>query len=311
MSESKLNSENTQVNAAVDDYDSDTTRVHEGFVPDIAPTTSAVNKVQATVLNKPGKVIEANPVRTVTRLTGNSIDKIASPILMVISELRRPQQNIDLTKLRQSITLEINSFDVKAKSAGISDSKILLARYLLCAVVDEFVLDTPWGANSNWSEYSMLNTFHQDSAGGQKFFAITEKLMLDVVNYIDILELAYICLQLGYLGKYRIMQGGLNQLAVVKENIYRQITAQRGVPERTYTADVTVLDIPAVNQVKRVPLRKLSLITLGILSVIFLILFFILSHKANQIQQELRTLVVDNSVLEKAGVRQYNQPRNK
>jgi type VI secretion system protein ImpK len=232
----------------------------------------------------------------------NKLVAAATNILAMIAELKRPQQDLDLTKLRQNLTLEIKSFDVKAKSAGIPETNLVLARYVLCAVSDEFVLDTPWGANSNWSEYSLLSVFHQDSAGGQKFFSILEKISQEPAINIEIIELMYICLTLGFVGKYRITERGHDQLASLKESVYKQIRAQRG--ERDVSLGIV---IPAkakqVNRVQPIPYLKLLGLVVGVLLVIYLLLHFIIKNQSNKVSEELRNVVVDNAVLKQVSQR--------
>jgi type VI secretion system protein ImpK len=228
--------------------------------------------------------------------TGNSLCAAASILLSIAAELRRPHTNIDLAKLRKSLTVEINAFNLKAKNNGIEESHITLARYVLCAVLDEFVLDTPWGANSNWSEYSLLNTFHQDSSGGAKFFAILEKMQQSPAINLDMLELLYTCLSLGYLGKYRITSGGKEQLASIKTTLYRQIESQRGETDLSFTVGPALLDPKKVNKIKRVPVLRLVIIVVASLIVIFLGFKIIINSKTNTTVEKLRSVVIDNTV---------------
>jgi type VI secretion system protein ImpK len=232
----------------------------------------------------------------------NKLLNAATNILAVIAELKRPQQNLDLSKLRQHLTAEVNSFDVKAKSYGIPETNLVLARYVLCAVSDEFVLDTPWGANSNWSEYSLLSVFHQDSAGGQKFFSILEKISQEPTTNLELIELMYICLTLGFVGKYRITERGHDQLSSLKQNVYKQIRAQRG-DQHIALATVIPAKAKQVNRVQQIPFLKLAAITAASLLVIYLILHFIIRYQTSNVTQELRNLVVDNAVLKQTSKR--------
>lgn len=232
----------------------------------------------------------------------NKLVAAATNVLSIIAELKRPQTDLDLNKLRQHLTIEIKSFDVKAKSIGVSETVLVLARYVLCAVSDEFVLDTPWGANSNWSEYSLLSVFHQDSAGGQKFFSILERILQEPAVNIELIELMYICLNLGFVGKYRITERGHDQLAGLKESVYKQIRVQRG--ERDISLSIgTTAKAKLVNQVQQIPYLKLLAIIAGSLLVIYLALHFVIKHQSNKVAKELRNVVVDNAVLKQVSKR--------
>ena len=64
-----------------------------------------------------------------------------------------------------------------SRRAGVPAEDVLAARYALCTVIDEAVLNTPWGAQSDWSGQSLLVTFHRESAGGEKFFQILDRVI--------------------------------------------------------------------------------------------------------------------------------------
>ena len=252
-----------------------------------AEQAAADNKQQPVIKTVRGDFVGA---------MGNDLYAAASTLLDIAAELRRPHTNIDLAKLRQSLTAEINAFNLKAKNKGIAETQITLARYILCAVFDEFVLDTPWGANSNWSEYSLLNTFHQDSSGGAKFFDILDKMQQEPATNLAILEIIYTCLALGYLGKYRITNGGKEQLATVTTSVYRQIMTQRRDLQTGFTSNDVLLQANKVNKVKRVPVMRLMIITLVSLILIFTCFKVLLMSDAKTTLESLRHIVVESTV---------------
>lgn len=294
MSEEKTTKQEEKTSAAnnAEEKHSDTTVVEQDAT--VVESLGDLNAVEEKDNAEPAKKKVVS--KEFIAAKGNSLCAAASTLLNIAAELRRPHTNVDLAKLRQSLTIEINAFNLKAKNKNIDDNQITLARYILCAMLDEFVLDTPWGANSNWSEYSLLNTFHQDSSGGAKFFAILEKMQQSPALNLPLLELLYLCLCLGYLGKYRITTGGKEQLVSIKQQLFQQIEAQRkGIKTSLWSVPEPV-DAKKVNKVKRVPFLKLSIITIVSLVVIFSIFKVTINSKANNTIEQLRTIVVENTV---------------
>ena len=104
----------------------------------------------------------------------------------------------------------------------------MAARYALCTVIDEAVLNTPWGAQSDWAGQSLLVTFHRESGGGDKFFRILERVIGEPTRYVALLELLHACLALGFEGRYRLDEQGPTRLAEVRQNLYRVIQTVRG-----------------------------------------------------------------------------------
>ena len=93
----------------------------------------------------------------------------------------------------------------------------LAARYALCAALDEAVLSTPWGAQSEWAQHPLLVALHREAWGGEKFFEMLERISADPARHIDLMELQYLVLALGFAGKYQVQERGHAQLAEVQQ----------------------------------------------------------------------------------------------
>jgi type VI secretion system protein ImpK len=165
-----------------------------------------------------------------TDLTGastNPLVQAAVPLLVLAGRLRGQIANADVESLRVQAIEQVRKFEDRARRADVPPEDILAARYALCTVVDEAVSNTPWGAEGNWSSQSLLITFHREAAGGEKFFQILERVSGDPQRYLALLELLYVCLALGFEGKYRLDDRGASRLQEVRENLYRRIEGLR------------------------------------------------------------------------------------
>src|SRR5690606_28779404 len=67
-----------------------------------------------------------------------------------------------------------------------------------------------------------------ETFGGEKFFQLLERLSRNPVKHLHLLELMYLCLSLGFEGKYRVMPRGTLELEVIRDSLYRQIRQLRG-----------------------------------------------------------------------------------
>ncbi len=162
----------------------------------------------------------------------NPLVRCASPLLIAAGQLRNSTTHPDPEGLRNRLVGEVRTFEECARAKGISDQSVLPARYVLCSLLDEAVLGTPWGSESVWAGQGLLIGFHNEAWGGEKFFGALEQLMARPDVNLDLLELMYLCLALGFEGRYRARAGGQDQLATVREQLYQTIRAQRGNPER-------------------------------------------------------------------------------
>jgi type VI secretion system protein ImpK len=158
----------------------------------------------------------------------NPLVQAASPLLLLAGQLRGTLSSPDLSGLRRFTLDEIRRFEERARSSGVPNETVLAARYALCAGLDEAVLSTPWGAQSEWAQQPLLVALHREAWGGEKFFEMLDRISQDPGRHIDLMELQYLCIAFGFTGKYQVLDRGHARLADVHHELYRQIRAQRG-----------------------------------------------------------------------------------
>jgi type VI secretion system protein ImpK len=205
--------------------------------PPVAP-------LREEVFQEPG---EEPPALTAYRRRAlNPLERVASPLLALISRLRKLPAHPDPAALRDNLIEELKRFDAGARQAGVAAKTALSARYALCTVIDEMVLGTPWGNTDLWRQHSLLTTFHNDTRGGEKFFSLLKQAAQDSKANIDFLELLYVCLSLGFQGRYRLMDRGREQLAQLRERLFEIIRRERGAisPELSPPAQPAVVEAP-------------------------------------------------------------------
>ncbi|MEO8240862.1 MAG: type IVB secretion system protein IcmH/DotU [bacterium] len=166
-------------------------------------------------------------------MTGmNPLTALATPLLSLVSRIRNRAQHMDPEKLRQSVMAEVRGFENAALKAGQDAQKVKVARYALCATLDDVVLNTPWGEQSVWAQQSMVGTFHRETVGGDRFYDLLARLEQDPNTNIDLLEFLYMCLSLGFEGRLRVEAGGADKHLQIRNALARIIRGQRGDVER-------------------------------------------------------------------------------
>ncbi len=158
----------------------------------------------------------------------NPLVAAAAPLLTTATALQEQPDPPNLSDLYQLLCHEIKVFENKSHGLGYRSPVILAARYFLCAFIDETLLSAAWGEKSLWSEQNLLKTFQRESWGGERFFVILERSFEDPKPHLDLLELAYLCLSLGYEGKYRNKPKGHHELAQWMDRLYTLIRDESG-----------------------------------------------------------------------------------
>jgi type VI secretion system protein ImpK len=177
-----------------------------------------------------GRAAMAGAIRDFSAAGLNPLVQAASPVLILMGRLRGSLSNPDVAALRRQALDQMREFEERARAAGIVNEVALAARYVLCAALDEAVLSTPWGGQSEWAAQTLLVTLHRETWGGEKFFDMLERTWGDPARHINLMELQYICLAFGFAGKYAATDRGHTRLAEIEADLYRRIRAYRGVP---------------------------------------------------------------------------------
>lgn len=162
----------------------------------------------------------------------NPLVAAAGPILGLARRLRISAGQNNIEGLRERVIAEIKTFEKRAQSAQVPNEAARAAHYALCAMVDDIVLNTPWGSNSGWARSGMVSTFHIDVTGGERFFDLLNHLLKDPAANADVLELMYLCLSLGFEGRLRILPQGALEHARIRDSLYRMLAQRRGDVER-------------------------------------------------------------------------------
>ena len=162
-----------------------------------------------------------------------------------------------------------------------------IARYALCATLDDVVLNTPWGGQSSWGLQSMVATFHREVVGGDRFYDLLARLEKEPGGNIDMLEFLYMCLSLGFEGRLRVEQGGSEKHLQIRGALARIIRNQRGPVERDLSPHWEGL----IKPFKALSVWRLVWITLAatcvVLALQFLGLSWLLSNQTENVVGQL------------------------
>lgn len=158
----------------------------------------------------------------------NTLLSCANPLINLMAQMRHLSQVADVAVLRDNLAHGLRQFEQAARAAGISNEKVIAARYVLCTALDETAASTPWGGNGVWGRHSLLAMFHNETWGGEKVFQLLTRLAQAPSDNLDLLELIYTCICLGFQGRYRVMQNGTAELQTLRERLAQLISRQRG-----------------------------------------------------------------------------------
>ena len=158
----------------------------------------------------------------------NPLIAAAAPMFSLVGRIRNRAQHNDPTALRNAVVQQIQTFETTALQAQVPAQQVKIARYAICATIDDVVLNTPWGGRSVWAQQSMVGTFHKETHGGDRFYELLARLEKEPTVNLLLLEFIFMCLSLGFEGRLRVEDRGAEKHATIRAGLASLIRAQRG-----------------------------------------------------------------------------------
>lgn len=214
----------------------------------------------------------------------------ASPLLLLAGRLRGSIAPMDVGGLRRHAMDALRRFEDQARGAGVPNETVMAGRYALCASLDEAVMSTPWGGQSEWAQNPLLVTLHREAWGGEKFFDVLDRVAKEPAKFTDLLELQYLCLVFGFAGKYHVRERGHDQLLEVQRTLFRRIAEQRETPPQELSLHWRGLEDQRHRVVRVVPAWVVAAAAVAILAITYTYYYSTLADAAAPVQRALAGL---------------------
>ncbi|MGK0441363.1 MAG: type VI secretion system protein ImpK [Pseudohongiellaceae bacterium] len=177
------------------------------------------------------------------QLQQSPLQEAATTLLALSQQMRQVSTHINTDELHQFATAQVELFHQQCRATIDNPEIAQQASYVLCSLLDETVLNTPWGENSSWSQRTLLSLFHNETYGGEKVYDILEQASETPEARYELIELIYLCLSLGFIGKLRIDPKGPVKIEQIRSNTYQLLKQTK---ER-YQKTLSVKSEPANN----------------------------------------------------------------
>ena len=157
----------------------------------------------------------------------NPLISASAPLLDLIVVIIEGARHETPHELRMQVASEIREFHHRLELRSVSLHSMRVSSYALCGAIDEAVLTTDWGAESDWSADTLLWAFHQDSSGGENFFRYLSDLASSPDMQAELVELLVLLLDLGFQGPHRISHDGAHALETIRLRLHAAARAHR------------------------------------------------------------------------------------
>jgi type VI secretion system protein ImpK len=156
------------------------------------------------------------------------IDEITAPCFEAIRQLQHadPQSLPDGAHVHRQLCSIVDGLAPRAAASGFSPPAIDDLRYALVALADEIIALKGGALREFWLQRSLQMHYYNENIAGERFFERLEKIQADPKRR-SILRVYYLCLLLGFQGKYRV-RGGELQLGDIMDRIKVQLSGASG-----------------------------------------------------------------------------------
>lgn len=183
--------------------------------------------------------------------------------------------------------------DILAISSKLSTYKeyeekdIVKLRYCLCVFMDEIIMKNELFMNSSWVHSTLTVRLFDETLGGDNFYDIALSWLNNPAKNKDFLEFVYVCLVLGYKGKYSNSKDVSERISLLCENIASAITPLLNTDENTAFNKAYDISFEETlgSKFQRLYLKK-TLIILPVLVVISIFSYLLLDLETNNVRVE-------------------------
>ncbi|MBO9647895.1 MAG: type VI secretion system protein TssL, long form [Variovorax sp.] len=163
----------------------------------------------------------------------NPLLEAAQPLLRALCDMPKDLDYAQVDVLHQLLTREVSNFRAICTSAQIRYEHMVAASYALCTAIDEAVQRKPWGGGAGadtgvWAAKPLAQQFHEDLDGGEKVFLLIGRLAASPQEHIDLLDLLFFIVALGFEGRFRREPHGRRQLETIQNRLYEIVMRVRG-----------------------------------------------------------------------------------
>ncbi len=172
----------------------------------------------------------------------------ASPFWRLLSELNRLAQWPSAMVLKTKLLALFEDLDEILLSLNVSYESQQDIKYALAALFDEQVLNSDYREKDRWLENTLQWQLFEDNCAGIGFFKRLTRLQCHPKANYSILMIYYLCLNLGFKGRYAIESP--EQLTILQSTLYELIQLQQDM------LGLHTVSLPVLAAQKRSPMWR-------------------------------------------------------
>jgi type VI secretion system protein ImpK len=152
----------------------------------------------------------------------------SADLLSLATQIQRATDLPPPEELQQRIADMFDRMSRRCRELGVLEEDARDAKYAICALMDELVLQSNWPGRDYWLQRPLQLIHFNENTAGEGFFVRLDALRRNRQR-VNVTAIYFICLQFGFQGRYAINRGaGLPELA---EQLAREIGQDLPAPD--------------------------------------------------------------------------------
>lgn len=136
-----------------------------------------------------------------------SLVALCTDLFLIVIRIREAEDLGDPAALAKLIRYYIQLFQNNCKAIGANPEHDREALYALVALLDETILSVQGPCRDFWFSSPLQLELFGDNIAGNEFYNKLQKILVEPEKKKEVLEIFYICLSLGFEGKYKLAGG--------------------------------------------------------------------------------------------------------
>ncbi len=226
------------------------------------------------------------------QIRSGRLAEIYSPCFTLILQLRSSSHFSDAETLRNNLVQVLGECEQNARRSG-STQDVEDAKFALVAFVDETVLSSDWSMKSVWMSSPLQLQLYNRFDAGEHFFERMDTILQNP-SRLQVLEVYYLCLTLGFKGRYQLVE---------QDKLRARIDAARSALKQSPDMRAGELspngrprDQIAAEVKSKLPTWAIVAAAVAIGLLIYMVMSFYISQKAGGVKSSIEELAAIQSL---------------
>lgn len=155
-----------------------------------------------------------------------SLAILATDIFLIGVKIRETSNLGQADQLKRLLLAYFKDYERTCLSHGKPMEVVEQGKYALAAFIDETIINSESNCRDTWIQEPLQSVFFNDNLAGENFFKKLETFLPDLKKNLEVIEVYYLALALGFQGRYRL--SGVEVLPNVVRNLLKRIESVRG-----------------------------------------------------------------------------------